>query len=163
MKTYIPKLSEIEKKWYVVDVQDKVFGRTVSKVAALLRGKGKPIFTPHLDTGDFVVVLNADKVRLTGKKEKVKTYFHYTGYPGGARFITFDKFKATKPEELFRRGVRGMLPKNRLGRKILSKLFVYKGEAHPHKAQKPEPLNLNEFALRQSSLDSARDKSGQPV
>lgn len=151
MKTYIPKLSEIEKKWYLVDVRGQVFGRVVSKVATILRGKGKPMFTPHLDTGDFVVVLNADKVRLTGKKEKVKTYFHYTGYPGGARFISFDKFKATKPEELFRQAVGGMLPKNRLGRKILSNLFVYKGEAHPHKAQKPVPLDLNESALRQSS------------
>jgi len=143
MKTYIPKLSEIEMKWYVVDVRDKVFGRAVAKIATLLRGKGKPMFTPHLDTGDYVIVLNADKVRLTGKKEKTKTYFHYTGYPAGARFITFDKFRDEKPEELIRRGVRGMLPKNRLGRKLLMKLHVYRGDQHPHKAQKPVPLSLS--------------------
>jgi large subunit ribosomal protein L13 len=143
MKTYIPKLAEIEKKWHVVDVKGQVFGRAVAKVATLLRGKTKPVFTPHLDTGDYVIVLNADKVRLTGKKEKVKTYFHYTGYPRGARFITFDKFRAQKPEELFRQAVWGMLPKNRLGRKILLNLKVYKGDKHPHQSQNPQPLALS--------------------
>ena len=143
MKTYIPKLSEIEKKWYVVDVGGAVYGRAISKIATILRGKGKPMFTPHMDTGDFVIVLNADKIRMTGKKEKTKTFFHYTGYPTGARFITFDKFRAQKPEELIRWGVRGMLPKNRLGRKILAKLHVYRGGVHPHKAQKPTPLSLS--------------------
>lgn len=143
MKTYIPKLSEIEKKWYVVDVKDKVFGRAITKIATLLRGKGKPLFTPHMDTGDFVIVLNADKIRLTGKKEKVKTYFHYTGYPAGARFKTFDKYRDEKPEELIRLGVRGMLPKNKLGRKLINHLHVYRGAEHPHKAQKPEVLSLS--------------------
>lgn len=143
MKTYIPKLSEIEKKWYVVDVGGQVYGRAIAKIATILRGKGKTMFTPHLDTGDFVIVLNADKIRMTGKKEKTKIYFHYTGYPEGARFKTFEKFRDEKPTELIRRGVRGMLPKNRLGRKILTKLHVYRGGEHPHKAQKPALLSLN--------------------
>ena len=143
MKTYIPKLSEIEKKWYVVDVGGLVYGRAITKIATLLRGKGKAMFTRHMDTGDFVIVLNADKIRMTGKKEKVKTYFHYTGYPEGARYKTFDKFRAEKPEELIRWGVRGMLPKNKLGRKLINKLHVYRGVEHPHKAQKPTPLSLS--------------------
>ncbi|KPJ68619.1 50S ribosomal protein L13 [candidate division WOR-1 bacterium DG_54_3] len=140
MKTYTPKPGELKKKWYLVDAKDKVLGRLASEVAKILRGKNKPQFTPHLDLGDFVVVINADKVVLTGKKEKTKTYYHHTGYPGGLKAVSFSKFIREKPEELFTHAVKGMLPHNRLGTKILSKLFVYRGEEHPHQAQKPEPL-----------------------
>jgi large subunit ribosomal protein L13 len=144
--TYIygfkPKINEIEKRWYLVDARGKVLGRLATEVAKILRGKNKPQFTPHLDVGDFVVVINAEKVILTGKKEKTKTYYHHTGYPGGLKVVPFSKFIKNKPEELFTRAVKGMLPHNRLGRKILSKLFVYRGEKHPHQAQKPELINL---------------------
>jgi large subunit ribosomal protein L13 len=142
MKTHTPKPSEVDKKWYLIDARGKVLGRLASEVAKILRGKNKPQFTPHLDLGDFVVVINADKVILTGKKEEIKTYYHHTGYPGGLRAIPFAKYKKEKPEELFTHAVKGMLPHNRLGRKNLSKLFVYRGERHPHQAQKPEPLIL---------------------
>ncbi len=142
MKTYTSKLEEIKKNWYLVDAKGKVLGRLASEVAKILRGKNKPQFTPHLDVGDFVVVINADKVILTGKKEKTKTYYHHTGYPGGLRAVPFSKYIKNKPEELFNHAVKGMLPHNRLGRKTLSKLFVYRGDKHPHQAQKPEPLNL---------------------
>ncbi len=142
MKTYVPKIDEVSKKWYLVDARGKVLGRLATQIAKTLRGKNKPQFTPHLDVGDFVVVINAEKVVLTGKKEKTKTYYHHTGYPGGLRAVSFSDYIKTKPEELFTQAVKGMLPHNRLGRKILSKLFVYRGEKHPHQAQKPEPINL---------------------
>jgi large subunit ribosomal protein L13 len=142
MKTYTPKPEEIKKRWYLVDAQGKVLGRLATEVAKTLRGKNNPLFTPHLDAGDFVVVINADKVVLTGKKEKKKTYYHHTGYPGGLKAVSFSQYMKKKPEEVFIHAVKGMLPHNRLGRKILSKLFVYRGDKHPHQAQKPEPLNL---------------------
>ncbi len=140
MKTYTPKVSEIERKWYVVDANRRILGRLATKVAGILMGKGKPQFTPHLDVGDFVVVVNADKASLSGRKEGTKTYYRYSGYPGGLKSTTFSKYVKEKPEELFRHAVWGMLPKNKLGRKMLSKLFVYRGDQHPHQAQKPEPL-----------------------
>lgn len=140
MKTYIPSVSEIERKWYVVDANSKILGRLATKVAGILMGKGKPHFTPHMDVGDFVIVINADKANLSGKKETTKTYHRYSGYPGGLKSTTFSKYVKEKPEELFRKAVWGMLPKNKLGRKMLSKLFVYRGDQHPHQAQKPEPL-----------------------
>ncbi len=142
MKTYIPKLSEIDKKWFVVDVDGKILGRQAGKVARILMGKNKPIYTPHMDTGDYVIIVNAEKVVLTGKKAFQKEYFHYTGYPGGLKSTPFQKMIANKPEHLFRETVRGMLPKNRLGRKMLKKLFVYRGGKHPHQAQQPAPLDV---------------------
>jgi large subunit ribosomal protein L13 len=140
MKTYTPSISEIERKWFIIDAENKILGRVATKVAGLLMGKGKPHFTPHLDVGDFVIVLNADKVTLSGKKQNTKTYYRYSGYPGGLKAVVFSKYLKEKPEQLFRDAVWGMLPKNRLGRKMLSKLFVYKGDHHPHQAQKPESL-----------------------
>ncbi len=142
MKTYMPRVEDVEKKWYVVDVRGKILGRVATKVAELLMGKGKPQFTKHLDLGDYVVVINADRVRLSGKKESQKEYFHHTMYPGGAKKIVFSKYIVSKPEELFRKAVKGMLPHNRLGRKMLSKLHVYRGESHPHQPQKPLELKL---------------------
>lgn len=142
MKTYTPSIAEIERKWYVIDVKNKILGRVATKVATLLMGKGKPHFTPHLDVGDFVIVLNADKVILSGKKQNIKTYYHYSGYPGGLKSVVFSKYLKERPEQLFRDAVWGMLPKNRLGRKMFSKLFVYRGDQHPHHAQKPEPLKV---------------------
>jgi len=142
MQTYSIKKGEIEKKWLVVDATDVVLGRLASVVAQRLRGKNKPVFTPHLDTGDFVIIVNADKVRLTGRKIEHKTYFRHSGYPGGARLTDLSKMIKDKPEMVIEHAVRGMLPHNRLGRSQLKKLKVYRGEKHPHQAQKPEPLAI---------------------
>jgi large subunit ribosomal protein L13 len=144
MDTYFPKEQELIKKWYVVDAADAVLGRLSAKVAAILRGKHKPIFTPHTDTGDFVVVVNAERVMLTGNKLDQKTYQRYSGYPGGLKVLIARTLLAKKPEEVIRLSVRGMLPKNALGRKMLKKLKVYRGSEHPHKAQLPENLELKE-------------------
>jgi large subunit ribosomal protein L13 len=144
MDTYFPKEQELIKKWYVVDAADAVLGRLSAKVAAILRGKHKPIFTPHTDTGDFVVVVNAERVTLTGNKLDQKTYQRYSGYPGGLKVLNARTLLAKKPEEVIRLSVRGMLPKNALGRKMLKKLKVYRGSEHPHKAQLPENLELKE-------------------
>lgn len=142
MKTYIPKTSDIEKKWYVVDVEGKIFGRQIVKIARILTGKTKPTYTPHIDTGDFVIVVNARKVKMSRYKSTTKKYYSYSGYPGGLKEKTFEQMLQKTPDRLFNRAVWGMLPKNRLGRKMLKKLFVYEGPAHPHQAQKPEPLQL---------------------
>jgi len=142
MKTYTPSITEIERKWFVIDAKNKILGRVATRTAGLLIGKGKPYFTPHLDVGDFVIVINADKVILSGKKENIKTYYRYSGYPGGLKSTVFSKYLKQKPEELFRDAVWGMLPKNRLGRKMFSKLFVYQGKEHPHHAQMPEPIKI---------------------
>jgi large subunit ribosomal protein L13 len=142
MKTYTPKLEEVRKDWYLIDVKGKILGRVATQVAKLLMGKGKPEFCKHLDLGDYVIVINSDQVRLSGKKENQKEYFHHTGYPEGSRKISFSKYIKTKPEELFREAVKGMLPHNPLGRKMLSKLHVYRGENHPHQAQKPVEIKL---------------------
>ena len=141
MRTYIPKANEIERKWYVVDANGLVLGRLATKIATVLRGKNKPQFTPHLDVGDFVVVVNADKVRLTGKKADIKTYSHYTGYPGGLKQEVFSDVQRRHPERIIEWAVWGMLPHSRLGKQQIKKLKVYRGEAHPHQAQKPENLN----------------------
>lgn len=141
MRTYIPKSTEIERKWYVVDASAMVLGRLATRIAGVLRGKNKPQFTPHLDVGDFVVVVNADKVRLTGKKAEIKTYSHHTGYPGGLKQEVFSDLLRRKPEKIIESAVRGMLPHSRLGQKQFKKLKVYRGANHPHKAQKPEMLN----------------------
>ncbi|MCJ7492816.1 MAG: 50S ribosomal protein L13 [Deltaproteobacteria bacterium] len=138
MATPIPKKGEIIRKWHLVDANGKTLGRLASRVAILLRGKHKPTFTPHMDVGDFVVVVNADKVALTGNKWKQKLYIHHSGYPGGLKSISAEKMKEKKPERLITMAVQGMLPKNKLGRKLLKKLKVYSGEAHPHQAQQPE-------------------------
>jgi len=140
MKTYTPKMSEVKKRWLVVDAKNKILGRLATKVATILMGKNKPLFTPHLDVGDYVIVINADKVILSGKKQKTKMYYRYSGYPGGLKSVTFSNYLKEKPEELFIHAVKGMLPHNRLGRKMLSKLFVYRGDKHPHQAQEPEIL-----------------------
>lgn len=142
MKTYVPKKEDFTRDWYVVDATDQVLGRLATEVAMRLRGKHKPIFAPHVDTGDFIIVVNADKVKLTGRKWEQKTYYRHSGYPGGIRSVSAQRLLETKPEELTRKAVRGMLPKNRLGRKMLKKLKIYAGPEHPHAAQMPQPLEI---------------------
>ena len=142
MKTYQAKKEELEYKWYLVSADGKVLGRLATELAKILRGKNKPTYTPHLDTGDFVIVVNAGKVTLTGKKMKDKIYYHHTGYPGGIKEINAEKLLAKKPTEMIRMAVRGMLPKNSLGRQMIRKLKIYAGPDHPHEAQKPIPLEL---------------------
>jgi large subunit ribosomal protein L13 len=143
MKTYLPKVDPDTRKWYVVDAAGQVLGRLAAQVANLLRGKNKPIFTPHLDTGDFVIVINAEKVVLTGKKETQKTYMSYSGWKGGEKYRTVAEMRARRPEFLIEHAVKGMLPKNRLGRAMFKKLKVYRGSEHPHAAQKPEVITLS--------------------
>jgi len=140
MKTYLPKVNLNERKWHVVDADGKVLGRLAVQVANLLRGKSKPVFTPHMDTGAFVVVINAEKVRVTGKKETQKQYMTYSGWRGGEKRRTVAEMRARHPEQLIVHAVKGMVPKNRLGRMLMTKLKVYRGPQHPHAAQKPEPL-----------------------
>lgn len=142
MRTYSPKASEIQRRWYVVDAEGMVLGRMATEVARVLRGKHKPIFAPHIDTGDHVIIVNADKVVLSAGKADKKVVFRHSGYPGGIRSRTYAQLLQTKPEEAVRRTIRGMLPKNRLGRAQLRKLKVYAGPTHPHQAQAPEPLTL---------------------
>lgn len=144
MKKYTKsaKLGEVERKWYVVDAEGMVLGRVATEVAARLRGKRNPMFTPHVDCGDFVIVINADKVRLTGRKWSQKTYYRHSGYIGGLKSITAEKLKQKRPEDLVRNAVRGMLPKTPLGRSMGKKLKVYAGNKHPHQAQQPEPLEI---------------------
>lgn len=142
MKTFLPKVDEIERKWFVVDAQGRILGRLASAVASILMGKDKPHYTAFLDTGDFVIIVNADKVKLTGKKLQEKVYYSHSGQPGSLKQITAKDLLSKHPERVVRSAVRGMLPKNRLGRKMLSKLKVYAGPEHRHQAQKPEPLAL---------------------
>jgi large subunit ribosomal protein L13 len=142
MKTYQAKKEETEHQWYLVNAEGKVLGRLATELAKILRGKNKPSFTPHVDTGDFVIVVNAGKVTLTGKKMKDKIYYHHTGYPGGLKAISAEKLMAKKPTEILRIAVRGMLPKNSLGRQMLRKLKIYSGVNHPHEAQKPVSLAI---------------------
>ncbi len=141
-RTYVPKKEEIQKKWYVVDATGKVLGRLASRIAAILRGKHKPIYSPHLDCGDCVIVINADKIKLTGKKWDKKIYYWHTGYPGGLKQRTAREIFQKRPEELIIRAVRGMLPKNKLRDRMMKHLKVYAGPEHPHAAQKPEPLEI---------------------
>ncbi|MBN8705835.1 MAG: 50S ribosomal protein L13 [Bacteroidetes bacterium] len=138
-KTFSAKPFEVEAKWWVIDASGLVVGRLATEVARLVRGKHKPQFTPHTDTGDFVIVINAEKVILTGNKENVKEYFHYSGYPGGDKFKKFKDVKLTNPEFIIENAVKGMLPKNTLGRQQLKKVKVFKGSVHNHQAQTPEP------------------------
>ena len=143
-RTYVAKPAETnaQRAWWFVDATDIPLGRLASVIASKLRGKGKPIFTPHVDTGDFVVVVNAGKVKLSGQKLKQKKYYYHSGYPGGLKEISYESLLEKKPEFPIRKAVRGMLPKNRLGRKLLKKLKVYAGADHPHTAQAPQPLPL---------------------
>jgi large subunit ribosomal protein L13 len=142
MKTAFAKKDDVKRAWYVVDASDKVLGRLATRIAVHLRGKNKPEFTPNADTGDFIIVVNAEKVRLTGNKLRNKVYYWHTGYPGGIRSATARERLEKEPEKVIEDAVWGMLPKNRLGRAMFKKLKVYKGEKHPHEAQKPEPLSL---------------------
>jgi len=142
MKTYLPKINADQRKWRIVDADGAVLGRLAAQVADVLRGKNKPVFTPHLDAGDFVVVINAEKVVVTGNKETGKTFMTYSGWKGGEKYRTVAQIRAKTPEKLILHAVKGMLPKNRLGDQLLTKLKVYKGGAHPHSAQNPAPLAL---------------------
>ncbi len=142
MRTYSPKQSEIQRRWYVIDAQDLVLGRVCTEAARLLRGKHKPTFAPHLDTGDHVIIVNASRVVLSADKAANKLVRSHSGYPGGLRTRTYADLLASRPEEAVRRSVRGMLPKNRLGRQMLTKLKVYAGPVHPHVAQSPIPLDI---------------------
>lgn len=142
MSTQVAKQSDIQRNWFVVDMEDKVLGRVATEIARVLRGKHKPIFTPSVDTGDFVVVVNASKVKLTGNKLADKMYHRHTGHPGGLKSINAEKLLASKPEELIKKAVKGMLPKNKLGRQMFKKLKVYGGAEHPHDAQAPKNLTF---------------------
>jgi len=140
MKTYLPKVNLEERAWHVIDANGAVLGRLAVQVANLLRGRNKPVFTPHMDAGDFVVVINAEKVRVTGKKETDRFFMTYSGWKGGEKYTSIAQTRAKQPERLVMHAVKGMLPKNHMGRKLLTKLKVYKGSEHPHAAQKPAPL-----------------------
>jgi len=143
-KTYIPDVEKIERKWYVVDAEGQVLGRLASRIARILMGKHKSIYTPFMDVGDFVIVVNAEKVKVTGKKKDQKLYRWHTGYPGGFKSETLGSLLSRRPEEVIRRAVWGMLPHNRLGRKMIRKLKIYSGPSHPHQAQNPIPLKDKE-------------------
>lgn len=134
--------AEVSKKWYLVDAAGQTLGRVASNTARLLRGKHKPTFTPHSDCGDFVVIVNAEKVKVTGKREELKTYFHFTGYPGGATVRSYREIMRKNPSEVVFMAVKGMIPHNRLGARVVKKLKVYNGSDHPHAAQKPEPIQF---------------------
>jgi len=142
MKTYSAKVGEVQQDWFVVDAAEKTLGRLASEIAHRLRGKHKPEYTPHVDTGDYIVVINADKVRVTGAKATDKMYHHHTGYPGGLKSASFEKLIEKAPERVIQSAVKGMLPRNPLGRAMFKKLKVYAGAEHPHAAQQPQPLNL---------------------
>lgn len=142
MSTEVAKEQDIKRDWFVVDLEDVVLGRAATEIARVLRGKHKPIYTPSVDTGDFVIVLNADKIKLTGNKMADKKYYHHSGYPGGIKEINAEKLLAKKPEMLVQSAVQGMLPKNKLGRKMFTKLKVYAGGEHPHAAQQPKELKF---------------------
>ena len=142
MKTYSAKSSDVERKWWIVDLEGKTVGRAASEIATLLRGKHKPTFTPHVDTGDFVVCINADKVVFTGNKLDQKNYYHHSGYPGGLKSITAKDLLEKDPTAVIQAAVKGMLPKNKLGRQVIKKLKVYAADTHPHEAQKPETYEL---------------------
>ncbi len=144
MKTYVAKPADIRRSWYVVDATDKTLGRLASAVAMRLRGKHKPEYTPHMDTGDFIIIVNADKVRVSGKKSQDKIYYRHTGYPGGIKSETFEKLLERKPEAIVEKAIKGMLPKGPLGREMFRKLKVYAGASHEHQAQQPQQLDIAE-------------------
>ena len=140
MKTHLPKVNLDERKWHLIDANGAVLGRLAAQVANILRGKNKPVYTPHLDAGDFVVVINAEKVMVTGTKETNKKFMTYSGWKGGEKYRSVEQVRARRPEQLITHAVRGMVPKNRLGRVLMTKLKVYKGDKHPHSAQQPQAL-----------------------
>ncbi|MEB3884507.1 50S ribosomal protein L13 [Lyngbya sp. CCY1209] len=142
-KTYLPAVDSIERKWYVIDAADQRLGRLASEIAQIIRGKNKPTYTPHMDTGDFVVVINAEKVQVTGRKREQKLYRRHSGRPGGMKTETFAKLQDRVPERIIEQAVKGMLPKNALGRQLFTKLKVYAGPNHPHQAQQPESITIN--------------------
>jgi len=142
VKTYSVKANEIKREWYLINAEGKTLGRLASEIAKILKGKHKPIYSPHLDCGDYVIVINAEKIRVTGRKLDQKIYYRHSGYPGGLKSITLREQLAKHPERVIKAAVKGMLPKNRLGRKMLKKLKVYAGDSHPHQAQKPKVLEL---------------------
>jgi large subunit ribosomal protein L13 len=142
MKTFVAKKEEVTRDWYLVDAENLVLGRIATTIANVLRGKNKPTYTPSVDTGDFVIVVNAEKIALTGNKLADKVYYHHSGYPGGIKSITAGKLLDKKPEDLIKIAVKGMLPKNKLARHMLNKLKIYSGSAHPHEAQQPKALNI---------------------
>jgi len=142
MKTFSAKPREVRREWFVVDATDKVLGRLASEIARRLRGKHKPEFTPHVDTGDHIVVINADKVHVTGSKTEAKMYHHYSGFPGGMKSATFKELVSDHPERILQTAVKGMLPKNPLGRQMIKKLHIYAGSEHKHHAQQPQPLEI---------------------
>jgi large subunit ribosomal protein L13 len=144
MKTFVPKVDLARRKWHLIDASGMVLGRLAAQIADVLRGKNKALFTPHLDTGDFVVVINAEKVVVTGKKETGKKYMTYSGWKGGEKHTTVAQLRARRPERLITHAVKGMIPKNRLGDRLLTKLKVYRGDKHPHQAQQPAPLALKQ-------------------
>ncbi|GLW05602.1 50S ribosomal protein L13 [Microtetraspora sp. NBRC 13810] len=146
MRTYSPKPADVQRQWYVIDATDVVLGRLASHVATLLRGKHKPTFAPHVDTGDFVIVVNADKVALTGNKLEQKKAYRHSGYPGGLRAVPYSELMEKRPDRAVEKAVKGMLPKNALGRKMAKKLKVYAGAEHPHKAQQPVPFEITQIA-----------------
>lgn len=141
MRTYMAKDKEIQRNWYLVDAEGEPLGRLASRVAYILRGKHKPEFTPHVDCGDYVVIINAEKIKLTGKKGEQKTFYKYTGYPGGLKKLTYKELLEFNPEKAITLAVKRMLPKNKLGRKMIKKLKVYKGSSHPHMSQNPKKIN----------------------
>ncbi len=142
METTSIRINEISRDWFIIDAENQTLGRLSSEIAQILRGKKKPFFTPHMDMGDFVIVINAEKVKVTGKKEKNKTYFRHSGFPGGSTQVNLRKVRQDYPERIILNAVKGMLPHNRLGRKILTHLKVYKGELHPHAAQEPQTITF---------------------
>ncbi|MEV4103632.1 50S ribosomal protein L13 [Nonomuraea sp. NPDC049649] len=146
MRTYSPKPADVQRQWYVIDATDVVLGRLASHVATLLRGKHKPIFANHVDTGDFVIVVNADKVALSGNKLEQKKAYRHSGYPGGLRSVTYGELMEKRPDKAVEKAVKGMLPKNSLGRKMIRKLKVYAGPDHPHQAQQPVPFEITQIA-----------------
>ncbi len=146
MRTYSPKPGDVQRQWYVIDATDVVLGRLATQAATLLRGKHKPIFAPHVDTGDFVVIINADKVALTGSKREQKTAYRHSGFPGGLRATSYAELLETNPRRAVEKAVKGMLPHNRLGRAQISKLKVYSGPDHPHAAQQPVPFEITQIA-----------------
>jgi large subunit ribosomal protein L13 len=163
MKTYSPKPRDIERRWYVIDASGAVLGRLATEVAAILRGKHKPIFAPHMDTGDHVIVINAKGVRLTGGKETKKVAYRHSGYPGGLTETSYDRLMAQKPHFAVEKAIRGMLPKNRLGRAMGRKLQVYPGPEHPHRAQKPQPLKLGEVPSWEGLPKQEPTKAPEPT
>ncbi|MDX3071823.1 50S ribosomal protein L13 [Streptomyces sp. NPDC058691] len=146
MRTFSPKPGDVQRQWHVIDAQDVVLGRLAAHTASLLRGKHKPVYAPHVDTGDFVIIINADKVHLSGNKKQQKLAYRHSGFPGGLRSVRYDELLDKNPEKAIEKAVKGMLPKNTLGRQMLSKLKVYAGAEHPHGAQQPVPFEISQVA-----------------